>query len=76
MERGSWPTPELFRYLSEAGSVSEPEAFEVWNMGLGMILVVKGDEAAAVERALAEARHACYRVGRVLPGAREVRLTA
>jgi len=31
---------------------------------------------AAVERALAEASHACYRVGQVLPGAKEVRFTA
>ena len=60
----------------EAGEVSEAEAFEAWNMGLGMILVVKGDEAAAVERALVESRHACCRVGQVVPGPREVRLTA
>ena len=73
---GTWPVPDVFRLLCTAGGVSEAEAFEVWNMGLGMILVVKGDEAAEVERALVESRHACYRVGQVLPGPREVRLTA
>ncbi len=73
---GSWPLPEFFRFLREAGKVGESEAFEVWNMGLGMILVVKREDSGAVERALAEARHACYRVGQVVPGAREVRLTA
>ncbi len=73
---GSWPVPEIFRFLREAGTVGESEAYEVWNMGLGMILAVKREDAAAVERALDEARHAYYRVGHVLPGAREVRLTA
>jgi phosphoribosylformylglycinamidine cyclo-ligase len=73
---GSWPVPEIFTFLRESGSVREAEAYEVWNMGLGMILVVKREDVSAVERALAEARHACHRVGQVLPGTREVRLTA
>ena len=76
VELGSWPVPEIFRFLCEAGKVSETEAHEVWNMGLGMILVVAREDAAAVERALTEARHACYRVGQIQPGSHEVRLTA
>ncbi len=72
----SWPVPEIFGFLCGAGKVSESEAYEVWNMGLGMILVVAREEAAAVERALAEAGHVCHRVGQVEPGSREVRLTA
>jgi len=73
---GSWPTPEIFRFLRDSGSVSEAEAFEVWNMGLGMILVVRRQDADAVERAIAASGHGCHRVGEILPGAREVRLTA
>ena len=73
---GSWPVLEVFRYLTEKGKVAEAEAYEVWNMGLGMILVVKGSDLDAVERALARARHDCHRIGQVLPGTREVRLTA
>jgi phosphoribosylformylglycinamidine cyclo-ligase len=73
---GSWPQPGIFRLLRDAGKVSEAEAYEVWNMGLGMILVVKREEAPAVERALAGAGHTCHRVGRVLEGPREVKLTA
>jgi len=76
VKRGSWPVPEIFRFLCEAGGVSEGEAYEVWNMGLGMILVVKREDVAAVERALAEAHHTCYRVGQVLPGTKEVRFLA
>jgi len=72
----SWPVPELFRYLRESGSVGEAEAYEVWNMGLGMILVVKREDAARVERALQDAGHPCHRVGQVLPGTRGVKLTA
>jgi phosphoribosylformylglycinamidine cyclo-ligase len=72
----SWPVPEFFRFLRESGSVGDAEAHEVWNMGLGMILVVKREDLASVERALAGAGHAAHRVGQILPGSREVRLTA
>ena len=72
---GSWPVPDIFRFLCEAGKVSEAEAYEVWNMGIGMILVVKRENAPEVERALAEARHAAYRIGQIQPGSREVKLT-
>jgi len=71
----SWPVPDLFRFLREAGNVSEAEAYEVWNMGIGMILVVKREDAAKVERALADAGHAAYRIGSIQPGSREVKLT-
>jgi len=76
VKHGSWPVPDIFRFLCEAGKVSAAEAYEVWNMGLGMILVVGREDAAAVEGALAAEHHTCYRVGQVLPGAREVRFTA
>jgi len=76
VKTGSWPTLEVFRFLQASGKVSEAEAFEVWNMGLGMILVVRREDADPVERALVQARHGVHRVGQVLPGTREVRLTA
>jgi len=73
---GSWPELPVFRVLRDAGHVSEAEAYEVWNMGLGMILVVKREDAPAVEGALEGAGHPHYRVGVVTKGRHEVRLTA
>jgi len=73
---GSWPVPTVFRALAEAGRVPDAEAHEVWNMGLGLLLVVAAQNADAVERSLARERHPVYRVGSIHPGPREVRLTA
>ena len=72
---GAWPELPIFRALSEAGAVSEAEAFDVWNMGLGLLLVVKKDDADAIACALTEGGHAAYRVGSIEAGSREVRLT-
>ena len=72
---GSWPELPIFRALREAGSVPEAEAFDVWNMGLGLLLVVKKDDADSTARALTQHGHAAYRVGSIEAGSREVRLT-
>jgi phosphoribosylformylglycinamidine cyclo-ligase len=72
--RGSWPIPPLFRTLREAGNVPEDESLEVWNMGIGMILVVKRTDADAVERSVATAGHGVHRIGSIVAGPREVRI--
>jgi phosphoribosylformylglycinamidine cyclo-ligase len=73
---GSWSVPHVFRALAEAGGVPEAEAYEVWNMGLGLLLVVAADDAHAIEHALAREHRACRRVGSIAAGPREVRLIA
>ena len=72
---GSWPVPPLFRFLCEAGKVPSAEAHEVWNMGIGLLLVVRRKDADAIERALAASGHRVYRVGEIAAGTREVVLT-
>lgn len=47
--KGSWTIPPIFTYMQELGNVPEKEMFNVFNMGIGMILVVDKDQ---VERTL------------------------
>lgn len=44
--------PPLFRLIAEAGQVAEEEMFRVFNMGVGMVLVVAAGQAAAVAKSL------------------------
>jgi phosphoribosylformylglycinamidine cyclo-ligase len=37
---GTWTVPELFHFLQEKGEVETEEMFRVFNMGIGMVLVV------------------------------------
>jgi phosphoribosylformylglycinamidine cyclo-ligase len=76
VSRSAWPVPRVFRTLVEAGQVPEAEAYEVWNMGIGLILVLRRADADGIERALAGAGHPSARLGEVRAGAREVRLLA
>jgi phosphoribosylformylglycinamidine cyclo-ligase len=49
--------------------VTDDEMYRTFNMGLGLVLAVAPDKAAAVKKALAP----CYDVGRVEKGTRVVR---
>lgn len=47
IHRASWETPSLFRKLVEWSGIDDVEAYRVWNMGMGMVVVV-GVESANV----------------------------
>ncbi len=53
---GSWEVPGIFRYFQHKGNISEEEMFRVFNMGIGFVLIVPENQAAAL---LKEARNAC-----------------
>jgi phosphoribosylformylglycinamidine cyclo-ligase len=69
IDRGSWRTPVLFRWLGESGSVPEMDLRRAFNMGIGLILVVGPDDVAAVQAALLEAGEAnAVVIGGIEPG--------
>jgi phosphoribosylformylglycinamidine cyclo-ligase len=63
IDRSTWDVPPLFRLIQRRGEISDSEMFRVFNMGVGMIVIVDRDRAADVERALPEA----WRIGEVVP---------
>ncbi len=44
----TWPVPPIFSYLCEQGGVDAAERYRAFNMGLGFVLAVAADDAAAV----------------------------
>jgi phosphoribosylformylglycinamidine cyclo-ligase len=55
---GTWEVPEIFHFLQEHGEVETEEMFRVFNMGLGMVLVV---DPSGLREILAELRRAGQR---------------
>jgi phosphoribosylformylglycinamidine cyclo-ligase len=45
---GSWKIPPIFRLIQQGGDISREEMFQVFNMGIGMVLVVSKLQAAEV----------------------------
>ncbi len=74
VDRRSWRTPALFRWLGESGSVPEMDLRRAVNMGIGLILVVAAENVTAVQAALLNAGEANSMViGAIEAGAGEVR---
>ena len=71
IDLGSWPVPPLFRLVRDVTGLDDRELHRTLNMGIGMVLVVAPDEAAAVRDKLPEES---WVIGRVVPGDRTVRL--
>jgi len=68
LETASWKPPRVFRDIQEAGNVPLPEMRRTFNMGLGMLLVLRPQDAP---RAL-KAHPGLKTVGRVIAGRRTV----
>ena len=65
----SWEVPALFRHIEEGGNVQRTEMYQVFNMGIGMALVVSPKDAAAVLQ-----QKNVMMIGRIEAGSGVVRL--
>jgi phosphoribosylformylglycinamidine cyclo-ligase len=72
IDTASWDVPPLFRFLEERGRIERREMYRVFNMGIGMVLVVP---AGMEDRMTGEGlRWKPFRIGSVTTGDRAVRL--
>ncbi len=62
LNTAAWSMPPIFRLIQQAGSIEQVEMARVFNMGLGMVLIVSHGNAGLVESSLPEA----IEVGRVV----------
>ncbi len=69
-----WQIPRVFTFLQRTGSVERDEMFRVFNMGIGMILVVDSDKTRDVISRLADMGEPATVIGNLISGPREVRL--
>lgn len=70
--RQSWAVPPLFQALQEHGEISDEEMFRVFNMGIGMVMIVAAAAAEGVLETLQEGRENALVLGVVEEGDPEV----
>lgn len=70
----SWNVPPVFRFIAKVGKVEREEMYNVFNMGIGMVIFVRSADAG---RAIKHLRNASIRptvIGRVEKGNTAVKL--
>jgi phosphoribosylformylglycinamidine cyclo-ligase len=72
LERRRWPVPRIFTEVQHAAGIDDEEMARVFNLGLGMILVLPQRVVDLALAGLAAADHDAMVVGRLVAGQRRV----
>jgi phosphoribosylformylglycinamidine cyclo-ligase len=70
IDTSTWKVPPIFRLIQRGGGIAFEEMLEVFNMGIGLVLVVaKRNAAEVIERTAGKI------IGQITPGSRKVLVT-
>ncbi|MDO4576430.1 MAG: phosphoribosylformylglycinamidine cyclo-ligase [Planctomycetia bacterium] len=72
IEKESWAVKPVFRWLQNLGEIDDDEMYRVFNMGLGLVLVVSPDAADAIRAQLDAMNLQNWQIGKVVSGDRKV----
>jgi phosphoribosylformylglycinamidine cyclo-ligase len=67
LQKGSWPTSELFAWLQQTAGIDALEMNRTFNNGIGMVVVVGQAQAQAVSDTLRAAGEQVYAIGHIAP---------
>jgi phosphoribosylformylglycinamidine cyclo-ligase len=68
---GSWPIPPLWNLVQQKGNIAPEEMYRVFNMGIGMILIVEQSSVAEIQNLIPEKT---FVIGELAAGTRKTRL--
>jgi phosphoribosylformylglycinamidine cyclo-ligase len=61
----SWERPAIFKLLQEKGGVSEEEMQKVFNLGIGLVLIVEKESTGSILRQITAAGEKAWAIGEV-----------
>jgi phosphoribosylformylglycinamidine cyclo-ligase len=67
-DTSSWKSPELFGMLQRKGNVELTEMFTVFNMGIGIVIILPAQEVAKAGRILKEMGEEYFVIGQIEKG--------
>jgi len=68
IQRNTWPVPPVFELICSIGRIDEEEMYRTFNMGIGLVLAVPGDQADSLMDRLAGHGEQAYVIGTVGEG--------
>jgi phosphoribosylformylglycinamidine cyclo-ligase len=74
IRKGTWEVLPIFELIRAKGGVPEDELYHVFNMGIGMVVVVASDQADQVIRFTRAQNHNAWLIGQVTKGRGIVRV--
>ena len=72
VKKDSYEVPPIFRLIEKQGGIAEEMMYNTYNMGLGMVLAVKAEDAEKTRKAIGAAGETSYVVGSCVAGEKGV----
>jgi len=67
LKKGNWPQTELFAWLQKVAGIDDIEMNRTFNNGIGMVVVIAAEEAAACAATLRGLGETVYEIGAIAP---------
>jgi len=64
--------PRIFKFLQEKGKISDFEAYQTWNMGLGFVIFAPESQEKTIGEVCQKHKVGLYKLGRVEKGPKQV----
>jgi phosphoribosylformylglycinamidine cyclo-ligase len=74
VRKGTWEIPPVFPFLQEKGGVDEAEMYHVFNMGVGMVIVLPPSQIDTAIASLRELGESPSLIGEIIHGEKCVRI--
>lgn len=68
VHRGSWKIPPVFNWVQKLGEIAEDEMYQVFNMGIGLTLVLRPAAVASAQRIVTDCGFQSHIIGKVTEG--------
>jgi phosphoribosylformylglycinamidine cyclo-ligase len=63
---GTWPILPIFSFLEKYGNINHREMFNIYNMGIGMVLALPADDVKKAQQILSDYGRKSYVIGSVV----------
>ncbi|MDP3731582.1 MAG: phosphoribosylformylglycinamidine cyclo-ligase [Candidatus Omnitrophota bacterium] len=74
IDKNSWSVPEIFRLIQNKGNIDDKEMYRTLNMGIGLVLIVKQEAAAAIIKKLGKLKLKSWIIGQAVKGSKKVNI--
>src|ERR1035437_901008 len=74
IRKGTWDVLPIFQLIQAKGGVPEDELYQVFNMGIGMVVIVTADRADEVLKCIRAQKQKAWLIGQVAKGRGVVRV--
>ncbi len=72
INKSSWQVPKIFRLVQNKGGIQEREMYHTFNMGIGMVVIARASQVAAVQASLTASGVKNWVIGEAVRGAKDV----